>query len=84
MSCWFKDWPNEPGNYWFFGYRSNYSSSAALYHVQVRKIVTGPIYIADGHFLCQAEGARGLWLPKDVPEVPTLEQLAELVGPPNE
>ncbi len=71
---WSKDWPTEPGYYWFYGWcwrgwRDDHTPE--LHYVEVALDSTGkPMYITNGHFLYKAEGADGFWLPVKLPELP--------------
>ena len=67
---WTKEWPTTPGQYWFYGRRSSMRDKDDLFYVQVRKIQNGVTYICEGSFLFEAEGAKGVWQPITLPELP--------------
>ncbi len=83
-SEWTRDWPTEPGWYWFYGWaygritRANGNPEAPrLEAAQVHQAGSGSgqhlMHIRTGQFMYKSEGAIGLWLPMDVPELPELE-----------
>lgn len=63
---WTSAWPTEPGNYWFHGWthKTNYKDKPRTYFV--RRNILG--FVLNGQFLCEEVGAKGLWLPAEVPE----------------
>jgi len=76
-NIWFEEWPKEPGNYWFYGYTSRWIKDPELHLVQVRlsgNILPVPMYITDGRFVYESDGAQGLWQPATLPELPILNK----------
>lgn len=72
MKHWTKEWPTEPGAYWFCG--TNDRSLQFVRAFQGGASATAHLaFVADGAFLYKAEAGEGLWLPADVPEIPTGE-----------
>lgn len=70
---WSKDWPTEPGRYWFYGVSHKCSTENLLRPAEVRKISNGIMYIADGAFIYKEDGAVGWWAPLVEPELPIIE-----------
>jgi len=83
-SPWTEEWPTKPGRYWFFGWRTahgNYDMDPKLMSVYARRAGGERpwlVFVADGHFFWEREGARGAWVPADVPD--TEQALATLRG----
>ena len=79
---WSEEWPTKEGMYWFYGWRSEFWDQQPKLRV-VKVQHTGqdtkpyPTYICDGAFLYKSEGANGLWLSIDMPQLPE-EELREL------
>lgn len=74
IEAWTSEWPDKPGWFWFYGHRSSYGAKHGkpeLFAVSVKKISNGVMYVADGHFIFEAEGAVGKFAPMIVPESPT-------------
>jgi hypothetical protein len=75
---WTWDWPTEPGEYWFYGWRwgpggLNGTKPAEMCLVKARLSATGSVfYVTNGHFLHKAEGAKGKWRKANVPSPPSL------------
>lgn len=69
---WTSEWPTEPGNYWFHGWlhKCNYSSKPKTYLVKAAKLgnSTNLVLVTEGSFIYKHDGAKGLWLPAEVPE----------------
>lgn len=78
MNPWTKEWPTEPGWYWFYGQTSRqlYDRPPRMMLVKVSEIVNGVCYVTEGRFLYKAEGARGLWVRAYRPQPPTDEFIA--------
>jgi hypothetical protein len=76
MTEWFREWPTKEGWYWFHGVTHTPSGSekARMVPVNVRHAGSDDrkfwMYVANGAFLHESEGARGLWLPMTQPEPP--------------
>lgn len=74
-SRWNAEWPTEPGHYWFWGRCWASSERDELHFVRVcHGADRHPSYVTNGHFVHAAEGARGLWMPADLPELPTQKE----------
>lgn len=57
---WTRDWPTEPGSYWFYGYRygrvsCGYEKDRELCSVVVKKISNGVMLIESGSFMHREE-----------------------------
>lgn len=71
MNKWSKDWPIEPGRYWFYGKCSIYIDQKDLYSVRVvLNALNKPTYIIEGNFLYKSEGAEGWWIKAELPNLP--------------
>ena len=77
MTEWTKEWPTEPGRYWFWGQVSRSWTGKECkpdyFLVKVRRCVNGVMYVTDGRFIYEAEGAKGVWCLAIVPEPPHCE-----------
>jgi len=77
INCWKKEWPKDPGLYWFYDRRFSKTSyedlnKPELCFVEVAIDSQGnPMYITMGHFLYKAEGAMGVWSKAELPELPS-------------
>jgi len=76
MADWQKEWPTEPGSWWFYGYRFGNkvfpwkeNEKRELCLVEVRKVSNGIILVTHGHFLDKRE-ADGVWQKAILPELP--------------
>lgn len=73
---WSREWPVEPGAYWFYGweFRSQIRENKLpeLHFVHVRRGSNCVMYVTNGHFLYQEEGAEGVWMPVELPGLPQL------------
>jgi len=72
---WSNVWPTETGFYWFYGIL--YKGSEGLYQLyfaKVRKTLKSVVYIIDGHFVYECEGAKGVWTLIPTPELPILNE----------
>ncbi len=73
---WTTEWPTERGDYWFYGWCwKSQKDNPEMHLVQVRQgggDKPFPIYVTNGHFVFQGEGAEGKWLEANVPEPPRL------------
>jgi hypothetical protein len=73
---WTKTWPKKAGNYWFYGWRFGkalHDPEPELSFVEV--FISGnniPMVTTRGHFLSKEEGAEGLWIKANLPELPIL------------
>ena len=72
---WVQEFPREEGYYWFYGKRYGTSSLARdkppeLTLVNVRKIVTGFSYVADGQFMYKTEPTDYYFQKAKLPKLP--------------
>lgn len=69
---WSPSWPTKPGWYWFYGKRFRLSDKDEFHPVEVHGTADPGVmaYVTRGHFLHPEEGATGLWLPMQTPELP--------------
>jgi len=74
---WSKEWPTEPGWYWFCGWKTKWlfdnKSIPLLQTLKVR--ISGnnyPMYICDGHFMFKEDHPIGFFLPLETPELPEM------------
>jgi hypothetical protein len=73
---WTKEWPNEPGSYWFYGRRfkpiHELEERLELSFVEVRNTAVPNVlmYVTRGHFLYKTEGADGWWSKTNIPVLP--------------
>lgn len=71
MPNWTREWPTQSGHYWFYGWCFHgHDNAPQLFFVKVRQIQNGLAYITEGHFLYEAEGARGVWQEAELPKLP--------------
>ena len=71
---WTKEWPTEPGAYWFYGHYFG-EEKLTIHLVKVKKISNGITYVANGHFMWKAERHEGAFLPVTYPGFPDLDML---------
>lgn len=67
---WSKDWPTEPGYYWFYGWRISSDYNPRLHFAKVYQAVSGLIVAVGGCSISREDGADGYWMPVRVPEAP--------------
>ena len=81
MTEWTKEWPADPGYYWFYGWCfRDRTRRPEIHFVKVAHDANKkPIYVTDGHFLYRAEGAQGVWQPARIPKPPSLVMLPRMV-----
>lgn len=78
---WTTDWPKKVGRYWFYGQRYRNAAKAELFTVVVMTNGAGyPVYVCEGQFLYQAEGAVGLWAPLPDPVNTPYKEYLELLA----
>lgn len=76
MSEWTKEWPSEPGKYWFYGYRYGRVSvgreqKKVMCLVGVNKNGSGGLmYVAEGSFMYKNETECSLFTPAILPKPP--------------
>lgn len=86
---WSKEWPNEKGFYWLFGWRfkqdyETFNDPPSFHLVKVTHAISGrsgemiAVYTTNGHFLYKSEGAKGLWAKCEFPEQPSEDLMEEL------
>ena len=72
---WTKQWPTEPGFYWFYGWPfRDREHKPELHFVDVWKVINGITFVTQGFFLYKEEGADGYWMPAELPELPEMEE----------
>jgi len=57
-TVWSKEFPTEPGDYWFYGYRFGKTKEAKPIWVRVQVWEDGygrPMYVAEGSFMYKSE-----------------------------
>lgn len=73
QQIWTKEWPQEPGFYWLYGYASEFEKNRMfdkeLYIVSARRGGIGMFYVCRGSFIYKRE-AEGVFTPAVVPEIP--------------
>ena len=76
---WQREWPTELGRWWFYGWSWGGARARAdkpeLYLVDVGETVVlgSMVYETDGEFLYKEEGATGMWMKAQLPELPKLD-----------
>lgn len=79
LEGWSKEWPIEPGHYWFYGYSvfdqrfdegQTTSPKYKLRNAKVRKTVNGFVYTTEGQFLYKQEFVDAFWHLNSPPELP--------------
>ena len=77
--AWSREWPTEPGWYWFYGFpfgKGRYGEQLPrLVPINVQRASNDWIYSAISHFLYKEEGAEGLWTPMVIPDLPNRSRL---------
>jgi len=74
---WTKEWPTEPGSYWFYGYFNYGVGREGLHFVEVYRhagsltVMAGTTTAYCGNTLIQPELAFGVWQKAEVPELPS-------------
>lgn len=80
---WTTEWPTEPGTYWFYGYRYGYDGRLPnLNFVEIRSLQNSHggwslVGITRGAFMYKQEGHDGLWLPAELPPLPSVGEMEE-------
>jgi len=75
---WTRDWPTEPGLYWFYGFRYGHISvgiekERELLLVRVNKTQTGVMCVAEGHFMYKSEPEDARFIKVLLPKFPEVE-----------
>jgi len=77
---WSTDWPDEIGSWWFYGWKfGETEEKPSLTLIKVRRSGNNELMIiGEGHFWYAKEGAIGLFVKVDLPDLPTyaLSELA--------
>lgn len=73
---WVKDWPTEPGHYWFYGWCSkplhrDYEPEMILVKVSATATVNVFAYVGNGQFIYRNDGV-GVWKKATLPEPPSI------------
>lgn len=66
---WTREWPENPGWYWFYGFQFPSSSKRRLLPVNIVQAADSLAFIAGSAFMYPSE-ATGVWQPMEVPELP--------------
>ena len=79
MNNWIKEFPTEPGSYWFYGYRygkisCGHDCEPELIFVEVSKISNGFMYVANSQFIFESEVEEPHFKKVELPELPELEE----------
>ena len=82
---WTTEWPTEPGDYWFYGWRSKFGfeNRLSIRMALVRALFAGQtsvrslIFVCEGGFMFEREGGRGKWASAELPEPPGMEEFDE-------
>lgn len=79
---WSTEFPMEPGNYWFYGFRygrvsCGYKCKPELMFMTVLKCSNGLLYVADGQFVYDHEVEDAHFLKVTLPELPEIEGIEE-------
>lgn len=72
MSKWTRDRPTKEGTYWFYGERSH-SDLISMRLVTCHKCINTTVLLVSGNFM--HDNAKGHFMPADVPEPPTGEEM---------
>ncbi len=80
---WTREWPTEPGRYWFYGYPYGKQKTEMglgdkkpfLSLVKVDKTTNSIMYVLDGQFFFRDSKIIGKFKKADLPELPNLEEL---------
>lgn len=77
MNEWMKEWPEEAGYYWFYGWCSRLTIKGLpkIHFVRVREAINGVSLATEGRFLYKSDGARGVWQKVSLPELPSRDML---------
>lgn len=73
---WTKEWPTEPGCYFFYGWHSmnQHGDNLKLFLVEARRNAFGTLsFIVGFRCLYKEEGAHGVWQKATLPELPPNE-----------
>lgn len=70
---WTQEWPSEPGYYWFYSYRYGKISvgretKPELMLMEVWKISTGVLYVANGQSVWESEPEEAWFLKAELPD----------------
>ena len=77
-NAWSKEFPTEPGYYWFYSYRYGKISCGRetepeLMLARVHKVSSGVIIVADGQHVFKSETECAHFKKAELPELPDLE-----------
>ncbi len=71
---WTKEWPTEPGYYWFYGRRFRISRTEEPTEMSFVEVFLSanktPVYICNGNFLYKREASEGWWTRAELPDPP--------------
>ena len=71
---WTKEWPTEPGWYWFYGHLYGEDRDSEYGIVRVYEISNGVMRTIDGQFMYEADGHDGIFTKAILPLVPGIHQ----------
>lgn len=79
---WTREWPTEPGRYWFYGYPYGKQKTEmglgdktpSLHLVNADKTSNSMVYVMDGQFLFRDSKIIGMFCKAELPELPNLEE----------
>ena len=70
-TIWSKEWPTEPGWYWFYGDPFNKAKHwIRLNTVKIVQTSKSIALICNGNFMYKQEASDGFWTPIIIPELP--------------
>ena len=70
---WTKEWPTEPGYYWFYAYRygkisCGQETKPKLMLMEARRIMNGFMYTTDGQFVYESEPEEAWFMKAELPD----------------
>lgn len=69
---WSREWPTEPGDYWFYGWTHECAKgNPRMGLAQVCQIANGLAHIVRGALAYESDGAEGFWTRATLPDPPT-------------
>lgn len=75
---WTKEWPTEPGFYWFFGWNSRFIKKDRPPKLGIVQVWEGLVYVLNGQFMYHGEGAEGVFKQFDAPDLTTARSMLGL------
>lgn len=81
MKEWTKEWPTEPGWYWFFGWpysgEKDSGREPELNTVEVIEIPNDLVFVRRGSFWYKSDGGEGLFRKATVPPLPNVAKFSD-------